>query len=104
MRADFPPNTNPCQVKEASKMADNRNDEPRGSSWNDRDRWRGDDRGSRDAERARPGWGSLEDTPRGERFEGDDRGRREGGFFERAGQQVKSWLGDDDDRFGRDRS
>ena len=77
-------------------MADNRNDESRGSSWNDRDRWRGDDRGSSDAERARPGWGSIDDAPRGDRFEGGDRVRREGGFFERAGQQVRSWLGDDD--------
>lgn len=80
-------------------MADNRYGESRGSSWSDRDRergrWRGgDDQSWRDSERARPGWGSAEERGR---FEDDDRGERGGGFFERAGQEIRSWFSDDDD-------
>jgi hypothetical protein len=51
------------------------------------DRWRGErDRGRGD----------------GNRY-GEDRGRggQDGGFFERAGEQVRSWFGDDDDHSRR---
>lgn len=90
-------------------MADNRYGEPRGSSWSDRDReqgrWRGNDEQSwRDAERARPGWGATDERGR---HGDDDRGEGGSGFFERAGQEIRSWFSDDDNddrRDDRDRS
>lgn len=72
----------------------------------DEDRWQGN---RQEREGGSFGtWGSGRgDWDRG-RERGDydrDRGGREGdrGFFERAGEQVRSWFGDDDDRGGRDR-
>ena len=56
--------------------------EPRGNEYgaddNNRDRWR-------DEDRERSSWG-------GDRERGDNRG-----FFERAGDELKSWFSDDDD-------
>lgn len=89
-------------------MADDRYSDPRGSGWSDRDRDRAGGRSEarQDAERARPGWGSTEDSSRGwrGRHEQDERGGG-GGFFERAGEEIRSWFGDDDDqnRSGSDR-
>lgn len=71
-------------------MADNRYGDNRGSSWSDRDR---NEQGSGDADRAAPGWGARDDRWRS-RPDDDDRG---GGFFERAGEQVRSWFGGDDE-------
>ena len=63
--------------------------EPRGSAYgseDNRDRWRDEDR-----ERSR--WSGAQGTS-----ERDD----ERGFFERAGEEIRSWFSDDDDRSGRD--
>lgn len=48
-------------------------------------------RDGRDPRSARSGW----DEDRGQRFSVD---RDERGFFERAGEQISSWFGDDDER------
>lgn len=69
----------------------------------DRDRVRGGDEPAwRDEGRARAGWGPA-DTRRRDRDDEEERG-----FFERAGDEIRSWFGDedDDDRrgFGRDRA
>src|SRR4051812_22867377 len=71
---------------------DHRDDENRQTG----DRWQGrDSRGRMERERGRYGdWGSDQD--RGRRGGSDDRG-----FFERAGEEVRSWFSDDDDRGGR---
>ncbi|NNM76204.1 DUF2171 domain-containing protein [Sphingomonas sp. ID1715] len=69
----------------------------RGGSWfggDDRNRERGRDDswfgGSRDR--------SREDWRGSDRSRGGDDGR---GFFERAGEEIRSWFSDDDDRGGR---
>jgi hypothetical protein len=62
--------------------------EPMGNEYgsdNNRDRWRDDDR-------ERSSWRSGEQRPR----EGDD----ERGFFERAGEEIRSWFSDEDDNRG----
>ena len=75
--------------------------DPRSWDRDDRDFGRADERGSFGRERGFFGRDER-DSGRGERFfgrdEGDFRGRdeRDRGFFERAGDQFRSWFGDDD--------
>lgn len=81
-------------------MADNRYGDQRESGWSDRDRARGDgDRGWRDEPRARSGWGPAEG--RSGRGRDEDEESR-GGFFERAGEEIRSWFSDDEDERGSD--
>lgn len=85
-------------------MAYDRDDRFRGSN----DRWR--DRNSRPNETSPygerdlgRGYGTSHNRDDDRRWRGDwDRDDDERGFFERAGERVRSWFGDDDDDRGRD--
>jgi hypothetical protein len=75
--------------------------------YGDNDRWQGRERGGRwQEERENLGWGRG-DRERGQQgggsHGGGSQGGHEGGFFERAGEQVRSWFSDDDDRGGSSR-
>jgi hypothetical protein len=70
---------------------DNRygNDRSQGDRWQSPDR---NDQWGRESG-SQGGWGDRDRHRGGGGSQGDDRG-----FFERAGQEVRSWFGDDDDR------
>ena len=96
-------------------MGYQRDDRYGGDRWRDRDQGRGGggwdrDRDNREESRAGRGWneGRREEMGWGSGSGGGrdrDRGGDDRGFFERAGEEVRSWFGGDDDNRDRgDRS
>ncbi len=88
----------PARFRQEACMAYDRYDPER--------RWRDDQRNTNEERGQRASWGRDREFERGRSDMDYDRDREDRGFFERMGEEVRSWFGDDDGRgrdYGRDR-
>ena len=80
----------PARFRQEACMAYDRYDPER--------RWRDDQRNSNEERGQRASWGRDREFERGRSDTSYDRDREDRGFFERMGEEVRSWFGDEDDR------